>query len=64
MTEHDALLRENTKNERSTSQMVVVRPLAALFLFIPTLRAPTMTIYICASGFIVLNKSSSEAIFI
>jgi hypothetical protein len=36
--------------------------IAALFIFISILRAPNMTVYICASGFIVLDQSSSEAV--
>ena len=36
--------------------------IAALIIFIPILRAPNMTVYICTSGFIVLNQSSSEAV--
>lgn len=34
----------------------------ALILAIPILRAPNMTVYICTSGLIVLNRSASEAI--
>jgi hypothetical protein len=41
---------------------VFIAVIAALIIYIPILRAPDMTVYICTSGFIVLNQSSSEAV--
>ncbi len=62
-----SVLRQNSFRFRASdlilySICLFVPVVVALFIFIPILRAPKMTVYICASGFIVLDQSSSEAV--
>lgn len=55
-------LRLNTLDVFIYSICTFIIVTVALILVIPILRAPNMTVYICTSGFIVLNRSASEAI--
>jgi hypothetical protein len=62
-----SVLRQNSFRFRASdlilySICLFVPVVVALFIFIPILRAPKMTVYICASGFIVLDQSSSAAV--